>query len=251
MTTPMRRSLLHVPVFAPPAARHPPRMMNMNRSFRIAIALLLAVVAARISAADGPAPGYKLQEGEDYTFVSPDGQFRVEQYALVSWDGYWHWQFWVFDKTRKHACLLNPKPMDDYSAGFRFSPDGRWLVRMQKTGAGWATLYLYRRDGWRFLEATKKPLGEMAWDYYRSVRAGLQLPDAGGGDDDHLTVDLIKGYDTNYQWLGYQWPEGRYLVTGLFSNKLPHGFWCAYDTATGRFTMPAGLDEKRARAQKK
>lgn len=222
-------------------------MVNMNRSICIVIALLLTA-AARISAADGPAPGYKLRDGADHTFISPDGQFRVEQYAMVSADSSWHWQFWVFDKDHKHGCLLNAKPMDDYSAGFRFSPDSRWLVRMQKTGAGWATLYLYRRDGFNFTEATREPLGDMAWAYYDSVRRKLKLPDT--SQDDHLTVDLIKGYEENYRWLGYKWPVGRYLVIGLFANSLPHGFWCVYDTGTGKFTIPAGLDEKWASVQK-
>jgi hypothetical protein len=219
----------------------------MNKSIRTAIVLAL-LAAARFSAADGPSAGYKLQDGPDFTFVSPDKQLRVEQYAMVSKDGYWHWQFWVFDKDHKHGCLLNAKPMDDYSAGFRFSPDSRWLVRMQKTGAGWATLYLYRRDRFNFTEATKEPLGDMAWSYYDSVRGKLKLPDT--DQDDHLTVDLIKGYEENYRWLGYKWPAGRYLVIGLFANSLPHGFWCVYDTATGAFSMPAGLDAKRAAVEK-
>jgi hypothetical protein len=203
--------------------------------------------AARLSAADGPGVDYKLQDGTDMTFVSPDKQLRVEQYAMVSKDGSWHWQFWVFDKNHKHACLLNAKPMDDYSAGFRFSPDSKWLVRMQKTGAGWATLHLYRREGDNFTEATKKPLGEMAWDYYGSRRKELKLPEP----DDQLTADLIKGYEDNYRWLGYKWPAGRYLVIGLFATSLPHGFWCVYDTETGAFSMPEGLDAKREAAGKK
>jgi hypothetical protein len=221
----------------------------MNLISRVALALLLAGVAGRTFAANAPGPGYKLSESKDDIFVSPDKTLRVEQYVkTTSPDGDLRWQFWVFDKDHKHGCLLNAKPMDDYSAGFRFSPDSQWLVRMQKTGAGWATLYLYHRNGLDFTEATREPLGDMAWSYYDSVRKKLKLPDT--SDDDHLTVDLIKGYEENYHWLGYKWPAGRYLVIGLFSGKLLHGFWCLYDTQTGKFSSPADLDAKRAAAEK-
>lgn len=213
----------------------------------LGIGLLLAGIAP-ISAADVPGAGYKLQDDTDHTFVSPDRQLRVEQYVKVSADDSWHWQFWVFDKDHKHGCLLNAQPMDDYAAGFRFSPDSQWLVRMQKTGAGWSTLYLYRRNGFKFTAATKKPLGDMAWDYYAGVRRKLKLPDEDGAD--HLSVDLIKGYEENYRRLGYHWPPDRYLVIGLFADNLPHGFWCVYDTASGKFSMPDGLDAKRAAVEK-
>ncbi len=32
--------------------------------------------------------------------------------------------------------------------------------------AGFATLLLYKRDGNRFVAATNKPLGDLAWEYF-------------------------------------------------------------------------------------
>jgi hypothetical protein len=40
---------------------------------------------------------------------------------------------------------------------------------MQKLGAGYHTLMLYRRNGYRFSSATSKPLGDLAWDDFFSL----------------------------------------------------------------------------------
>ena len=50
----------------------------------------------------------------------------------------------------KNGALLNRDEDIDlagYPAGFRFSRNSQWLVRMQKLGAGYHTLFLYRRTG--------------------------------------------------------------------------------------------------------
>jgi hypothetical protein len=39
---------------------------------------------------------------------------------------------------------------------------------MQKTGSGESTLYLYRLGPRGFVPATKKPLGDLAWAYFKS-----------------------------------------------------------------------------------
>ena len=49
--------------------------------------------------------------------------------------------------------LLKPE-QQDYAAGFRFTNDSRWLVRMQKTGSGEADLYLYMLGPDGFVAAT-------------------------------------------------------------------------------------------------
>jgi hypothetical protein len=64
-----------------------------------------------------------------------------------------------------HSARSEPA---DYPAGFRFTNDLKWLVRMQKTGSGESTLYLYRLDPQGFVPATKKPLGDLAWAYFKS-----------------------------------------------------------------------------------
>src|ERR1700682_4718649 len=97
------------------------------------IALLLALATVAPAGADGPRAGFKL-DPEATVFTSPDQKVRVEQYSKDRKDGGLLYQFWTFDSDRRHAFLLNPDEGDDlaaYAAGFRFSPDSQWLVRMQ------------------------------------------------------------------------------------------------------------------------
>ena len=113
----------------------------------IGLLLLFCLAMGAPACADGPSAKFQLLEDE--TVTSPDRQVRVEQYATDLGDeGYLH-QFWAFDSDHQHGSLLNPGEGTDlagYPAGFRFSPDSQWLVRMQKLGAGYQTLFLYRRD---------------------------------------------------------------------------------------------------------
>jgi hypothetical protein len=126
--------------------------------------------------ADGPAAKFRLLEDE--TLTSPDRQMRVEQYATDLGDeGFLH-QFWAFDSDHQHGSLLNLDEGTDlagYPAGFRFSPDSQWLMRMQKLGAGYQTLFLYRRDHLRLTSATAKPLGDLAWDYFFSLPVSKRM----------------------------------------------------------------------------
>ena len=105
--------------------------------------VLLGFAAAAPASAEGP--GSKLKKLTDDTFISPDRQVRVEQYSgRVGDDNAVH-QFWTFDSNHRHAFHLNRGEDPDlagYPAGFRFSRDSRWLVRMQKLGAGYHTLFL-------------------------------------------------------------------------------------------------------------
>jgi hypothetical protein len=115
------------------------------------------------------APGAGFKRHAEDTFISPDKKVRVEQYSKDLKDWRALYQFWTFDRDRRHGFLLNPGEDDDvagYAAGFRFSPDSQWLVRMQKLGAGYQTLFLYRRNGYQFSPATTKPLGDLAWDFF-------------------------------------------------------------------------------------
>src|SRR6476469_647082 len=124
------------------------------------IALLLALATVAPASADGPKAGFEL-DPKATVLTSPDRKLRVAQYSKDSKDGGLLYQFWTFDRDRRHAFLLNPGEGDDlagYAAGFRFSLDSQWLVRMQKLGAGYQTLFLYRRNGFRFSTATAKPL---------------------------------------------------------------------------------------------
>src|SRR5664279_3042662 len=110
----------------------------------IALWLTLAAVAPA-SAADGPQADFKLVR-DAKVFKSPDRTLRLEQYAKDAEDGAYVFQFWTFDRNHRHAFLLNPGEVGDdqtgYAAGFRFSSDSQWLVRMQKLGSGSQTLFL-------------------------------------------------------------------------------------------------------------
>src|SRR5260370_12025264 len=161
-----------------------------QRLREIWIALLLALATVAPASADGPRAGFKLDQ-EATVFISPDQKVRVELYYKERKDE-WRllFQFWTFDADHRHGFLLNPREGVDlagYRAGFRFSPDSQWLVRMQKLGAGYQTLFLYRRNGYQFSPATTKPLCDLAWDYFFTTPAsqGMHLNPKGPYSLDH------------------------------------------------------------------
>ena len=122
--------------------------------------VLFGLAAVAPASADNPGSELTRLTDEDDTFTSPDGQVSVEQYWRTKGEYDRVHEFWAFDAKREHGVLLNRAENTDaagYPAGFRFSPDSQWLVRMQKTGAGYHTLFLYRRNGFQFSAATPKP----------------------------------------------------------------------------------------------
>jgi hypothetical protein len=228
---------------------------------KIWIALWLALATAAPAHADGPGAGFKLDK--EGTFISPDRAVRLEQYAKKQEDGGRVYQFWSFDRNHRHAFLLNPDEGDDptgYEAGFRFSPDSKWLVRMQKQGAGYQTLFLYRRNGYRFSPATTKPLGELAWDYFFTTPTskGMHRDPKEPYSMDHAFVGLVKGMEENYAWMGQHWPDSRYVVVSLSFDmqgeeiKTPwiEGWHCVYDLKTKAFSVPPDFAENNAKAVK-
>jgi len=106
------------------------------RAFLIGLFLACVIGSASAEPAAGPAPDYILHP--DHTQKSPDGAITIEQY-MKSTDDDVFWQFWI--RREGTLTLLNNEPAS-YHAGFRFTNDMQWLVRMQKTGAGYSTLYL-------------------------------------------------------------------------------------------------------------
>ena len=226
------------------------------------VLLLLGIASIAPACADGPGAGFK-RDPNATVFKSPDGKLRVEQYAKKQEDGRRLYQFWTFDRGRRHAFLLNPGEDDDqagYEAGFRFSPDSKWLVRMQKLGAGYQTLFLYRRDGYQFSSATTKPLGDLAWDYFFTTPAskGMHRDPNDPYSLDHAFVGLIKGMEENYAWMGQHWPDCRYVVIGLSfdmqGEDVPgpwiEGWHCVCDLKTWEFSVPHDFAENNAKAIK-
>lgn len=187
-----------------------------------------------------PPADYKIDT--QYTATSPDGATVIEQYGKDDPDNGYSWQFWV--RRQGALSLLEPKPAD-YPAGFRFTNNSRWVVRMQKAGAGYADLYLYRLGPSGFAAATKKPLSDLAWAYFKSrpETRNIERPNL------HISADLLKGVDDNYKSLGETWPDSRYIVITLSGELDPnahhgqiiqvHGWRVRYDLQTGKFDVPA------------
>jgi hypothetical protein len=226
------------------------------------MALLIALAMVAPAYADGPGADFKLVSDAP-VLKSPDHQLRLEQYAREQQNHSLLFQFWTFDADHGHAALLNPGEGDDlagYQAGFRFSPDSQWLIRMQKMGAGYQTLFLYRRDGYQFSPATKKPLSDMAWDYFFTTRdsKGMHRDPNDPYSLDHAFAGLIKGMEDNYAWLKLHWPDSRYVVIGLsfdMQGEEVKGPWidgwrCIYDLKTGEFSVPASFAANNAKAIK-
>jgi hypothetical protein len=233
--------------------------MGSRWIFGIGLVVLFAIAAAP-ARAEGPASDLKRLEDKEDAFKSPDNTLVIEQYSRNGGDDGFSYQFWIFDKNRKNAFLLNhdeDKDLAHYPAGFRFSPNSKWLVRMQGTGAGFATLLLYKRDGNRFVPATEKPLGDLAWDYFFTQPASKGMPTE-PDELNHQRADLLKGLEENYAWLGVKWPDSRYVVITLQfdiqGNDRPtpyiQGWRCVYDTQTGQFAVPASFVEHNTQARK-
>lgn len=216
----------------------------------IAIGLCLACPAdPALAQTAGPPAGYAIDS--DYTTKSPDGTTTIEQYKKTDKDGNLTWQFWA--KRTDHSTLLEPE-QPDYSAGFRFTNNSQWAVRMQKTGAGESSLYLYKLGAQGFVAATAKPLSELAWAFLKSLPDYRKIMKP----DFHLAAYLVKGVDDNYHGMGEDWPDSRHLVISLSGDVYPnsrHGqilslrdWECRYDLQTGTFDVPKNFAANNAKA---
>jgi hypothetical protein len=216
--------------------------------FAIGFGLFCSIAAASAQSA-GPPADYKIDP--EYTSTSPDGATTIEQYAKTTPDGDYTWQFWA--RSGDRLSLLKPE-QPDYAAGFRFTNDSQWLVRMQKTSSGESSLYLYRLGPQGFVAATDKPLSELAWAHFSSLPAAKKVRKP----DFHIDAGLLKGMDDNYRWMGEEWPENRYLVIALSGDVSPsrrhgqirsiRGWRCRYDLQKGTFDVPPDFRANNARA---
>jgi hypothetical protein len=223
----------------------------MNRTYlAFPIALCFACAGGTIAAQTvRPAADYKINP--EYTSTSPDGAITIEQYAKIAADGSYTWQFWA--RRGDKLTLLKPE-QPDYAASFRFTNDSQWLVRMQKTGAGEGSLYLYHLGPQGFVAATRKPLGDLAWAYFKSLPDSRKIK----RPDFHIDAGLVKGVDDNYRWMGENWPDSRYLVISLSGDVSPNrkhgqirslrGWHCRYDLQKGTFDVPPDFAENNAKA---
>jgi hypothetical protein len=225
--------------------------MQMNRKYSaLLLGLFLAgAIGAAAAQPFGPPAGAKLDP--EYTATSPDGATVIEQYAQPDPRGGSMWQFWA--RRDDKLTLLDPEPAD-YPAGFRFTNNSQWLVRMQKIGAGYLDLYLYRLGPQGFAAATEKPLSELAWAYFNSRPEARKIikPNL------HISAGLVKGTDDNHRWMGAKWPDSRYIVITLSGDVDPdarhrqlstvRGWRCRYDLTTGTFDVPASFRRNNTKA---
>jgi hypothetical protein len=210
---------------------------------------LVCTIGAAMGQPAGPTADYKINS--DDTTTSPDGTTTIEQYAKTDADGNYTWQFWAQHQDK--LTMLEPE-QPDYSAGFRFSNNSLWVVRMQKTGSGEQSLYLYKLGPQGFVTATPKPLDDLTWAYFNSLPISRKIPKP----DFHMVADLVKGVDDNYQSMGENWPDSRYLVISLSGSILPnshHGqidalndWQCRYDLQTGKFDVPPDFAANNVKA---
>jgi hypothetical protein len=219
-------------------------------SFAFSIGVPLACAAPAMSAQPaGPTAEYKLEE--KYTVKSPDGATTVEEYFKTDKDDNYFWQFWA--RRSDSMTLLGPE-QEDYPTDFRFTRDSRWLVRMQKTGSGEGSLFLYKLGPQGFVAATKKPFSDLAWAYFYSRPESRKITKP----DFHINEGLLKGTDDNYQWTGEKWPDSRYLLIGLWGEVEPNGkhhqlttvrdWRCRYDLQEGKFDVPGIFAKSNAEA---
>ncbi|MHC2564092.1 hypothetical protein [Bradyrhizobium liaoningense] len=213
------------------------------------LALVLTMAASPALAASGPPPGFTLSDNTDLAFTSPDGATRIEQYVKESEESDVRWQVWA----RHGEEMTELKPEQTYPAGFRFTDDSQWLVRMEKTGSGEQDLYLYHVKKGAVVSATRKSLSDLAWAYFhsRSDTKRMKL-------DYHISANLVKGTEDGYRRLGVRWPNNRYLVISLSGEMDKHpknvavkglADWrCRYDLETGTFDVPSIFARANAEA---
>ena len=197
-----------------------------------------------------PPANYKIEE--KYTRRSPDGAIAIEQYLNKDTDD-WKWQFWV--RRQGAFTLLDPEAAG-YPADFIFTDDLKWIVRVQKLGAGTSTLHLYRLTSRGYLRPGKKPLGELAWDYLKTRPDWRKLVKA---PEYHTSAYLLTRRGENDRGPGADWPANRYLLIALSGDAdvrgrkplqtgVVNGWRCRYDLQTGKFDVPAVFSGDNAKA---
>jgi hypothetical protein len=230
-------------------------MKSRTSWIALLIGLLLACTisaCAEAAAAQPAAPPASYKIDEKFTQKSPDGATTIEQYINKDTDD-WTWQFWV--RRQGNFTRLDAERAG-YPADFVFTNDLKWMIRLQKIGSGTATLHLYQLKGDGYVRASKKPLGDLAWDYLKSRPDWRKLVKA---PEYHNLADLVDGLEDNYRDLKVDWPANRYLLITLSADAdvkgrkpmqtgVVNGWRCRYDLQTGKFDVPALFAADNAKA---
>jgi hypothetical protein len=220
-----------------------------RKPLALALALWLTAVISGAVHAAGP-DDYTLDP--DFTVNAPDGVASVEQHhARTHPEQRLMWRSWA--RRGNTLTLLGPEQLD-FTGEFHFTSNAQWIARVQKTGAGTSSLYLYRWTGKGYVAATKAPLSELAWTYFSRHPDARKLP----RPNQHLRADVDDGIEENYRELGVDWPDSRYLVISLAGQvagdarrgelRVMRGWRCRYDLRTGKFDVPPEFAEGNEKA---
>ena len=154
----------------------------------------------------GPPAGYNINA--EFTEKSPDGAIAIEQYENKETDDY-KWQFWV--RWEGTFTQLDPEPVG-LPAGFRFTNNLKWLVRMQKTGS--ASRRPICTD---WVREASFPRPRSCWATWHGLISRVVPSGERSRRPPSITFrqNLLRGTEENYRWLGVDWPENRYLLIGL------------------------------------
>jgi hypothetical protein len=211
---------------------------------------ICACSAATAAQPMAPPASYKIDE--EFTQKSPDGAITIEQYVNKETDE-WKWQFWV--RRQGTFTRLDPDSVD-YPAHFIFTDDLNWIVRVQKIGSGTSTLHLYSLKPQGYARASKKPLGDLAWDYLKTRPDWRKLVKA---PEYHTSAYLLTRRKDADRDPGVDWPENRYLVIALsgdadvkgrkpMQTRVVNDWRCRYDLQTGKFDVPPAFSGDNAKA---
>jgi len=130
-------------------------MPKIGAVFRVALALFIS------------AP-FLARAYDDHVTVSPKGTFKIVQ----------HYD----DKNGFSETLhFNSGPDPDvilegeisWAGDYYIAPDDRWILRIQKTGSGDNTSYIYFIEKNGSLWRMEQPLGDMGFDFLRHQLGGL------------------------------------------------------------------------------
>jgi len=139
-----------------------------------------------------------------FTQQSPNGTFEITQYREERTG--WHSKLHFFNQTRSDVHF---EDWYDWPAEYNISPDGHWILQIQKSGSGANIPVLLHLESngriWRMEE-----FGERAWDFCSS----------------HTDINWDKAYHNGAEFKGWNLKrnELRFALHAAYDNKQFYGF---------------------------
>jgi hypothetical protein len=105
---------------------------------------------------------------DDLVTASPKGAFKIVQHydEKEGWSEMLHFA----DKSQPDVTLEGEI---SWPGNYYIAPDGRWILRIQKTGSGDNTSYIYFLENNGSVWRMEQPLGDMGFDFLRHQPKGL------------------------------------------------------------------------------